>query len=187
MATVPTITTIQKTECIGNSLVTINGNYENIKNSLTTLINTDLNVINARLDTLTTFVNSVSSAQLTKAWVSFNGTWNTQQARDATFSNRYIWKGYNVSSVYRNETGDYTVSLANPIGLNFVVISTTSPKTPLDISGEIIPPLGTDTGIVNLHYQTPYPTPGQSCRITIKDLLGNAIDTSYIHVAMFNT
>jgi alpha-tubulin suppressor-like RCC1 family protein len=34
MATSPDITTIEKTECIGNSLITINSNFVNIKNSI---------------------------------------------------------------------------------------------------------------------------------------------------------
>ena len=52
---------------------------------------------------LSTLVNQTNSLQLAKAWVNFNGTTATPST---------IRSSYNVSSVTKNGTGDYTVNFA---------------------------------------------------------------------------
>lgn len=183
MATVPTITTIQKTECIGNSLVTINSNYDNIRNSFTS-VNTDITLINNALNNLTSFVNSISSAQLAKAWVGFTGRRNTigpSGTFDLTNTNRFLFNRYNVANVFRNGTGDYTINLSIQLNANFIVSGITSSKeTPSTFTG-------LDAGIVSLHPVTPFPgNNGLACRIITVDANGSFIDPTYISLTMFS-
>jgi len=52
---------------------------------------------------LSTLVDQTNSLQLAKAWVNFNGTTATPST---------IRSSYNVSSITKNGTGDYTVNFA---------------------------------------------------------------------------
>lgn len=169
MATVPTITTIQKTECIGNSLVTLTNNFDNIRNAFTT-VNTDLAAINNSLTNLTTFANSISSAQLAKAWVNFNG-------RTGSGVFRTIRNSYNISNVQLENAGQYLITFANPIGDNLVMSGVISPQ-PNSLSG----PGG---GVVNLRDPDPFPTL-QSCRIVVRDLLGNVYNPNTVSLVFYN-
>lgn len=185
MATVPTITTIQKTECIGNSLVTINSNYDNIKNSIAGLVNTDLAIINNTLTNLTTFVNNISSAQLAKAWVQFSGRRNNvgpSGTTDLTNTNRFIFNGYNIDYVSKNGTGIYTVTLKTPLNVNFSVTGTATPRSVPEASFT-----GLDACVVSLHPTTPFPNNnGLSCKIVTVDLNGSFIDPSNICLSFFS-
>lgn len=174
MATVPNITQIPATECIGNSLVSINTNYDNIKNSFTDF-NTDLSVLNSQLTNLTTIVNSISSAQLAKAWVKFSATL-APIGQQPTSTFRRILNNYNVSTVIRNSTGDFTINLSAPLAGEFLVTGLTSP-----LPGST----GTGTGVINLHPSIPFPD-SQSCRIVIRDLLGNSINPPIVMLTFFN-
>ena len=181
MATVPTITTIQKTECIGNSLVTINTNYENIKNSFTT-VNTDINNINDTLDNLITFTDSVSSAQLAKGWVKFSGRFNIGGSLDLTNSERKRFNSYNVKSVTRLNTGQYLVTLDKSIGTEFLVNGFVQPY--YSGSGTF---QGTDFTVVNLDETIPFPSPGdKSCRIVTRNLLGALVDPTIVCLTFYN-
>lgn len=181
MATIPTITTIQKTECIGNSLVTINTNYDNIRNSIAS-VNTDLTTINSTLNALTTFANSISSAQLAKGWVKFSGRLNTSGNLALITSNRQILNSYNVTTVYREEAGVYLVSLATPINAEFIVNGTVMPY----YSG-VGPFQGTDLAVINLDENEPFPSPaGEKCRVIVRNLLGTPIDPSLICLTFFS-
>lgn len=178
MATVPSITLIPNTECIGNSLVTINTNYSNIKNAFTT-VNTDFANINNALNTLTTFANGISSAQLAKGWVKFNPRRNKDSVPVIDLSNREILNSYNVNTVYREDTGKYLITLAAPIGNEFTVTGTVSPQPP---------GIGTASiGVLNLDPTTPFPAPGNiSCRVIVRNLEGDAIDPSLVCLTFFS-
>ena len=59
-----------------------------------------------------------ASQQLAKAWVNFNGQGTTGQ-------NQTIRAQYNVSSVYKNGTGDYTINFsANAANNSYAVVGT---------------------------------------------------------------
>jgi hypothetical protein len=65
---------------------------------------------------LSTLVDQTNSLQLAKAWVNFNGT---------TASPSTIRSSYNVSSITKNGTGDYTVNFATALAdANYSVIGT---------------------------------------------------------------
>jgi hypothetical protein len=173
MALIPTITTIQKSECIGNSLVTINANYANIKASIET-VNTDILAINSSLNNLTTILNSISATpRLASAWVNFRGRQTTGNDGQATTNfdniNRHIESSYNITSVIRQDTGKYLVNISPPLVKNFVVTGTVSPLPPGTT--------GVDSGTVNLDPAEPFPLPGTSqCRIITRTLLGQFYD-----------
>lgn len=178
MATVPTITTIQKTECIGNSLITLTNNFDNIRNAFSDF-NQDLTVLNNTLNSVTTLVNTLSSAQLAKAWVKFAPRRNTADQQNFSTSNRLIYSSYNVTSVYRESQGVYTVNLAFQLSEHFVVSGFTSPNPSVNFSG-------LDSGVINLQHPDAFPVVGQSCRIRVNDLRGNLIDPTLIMLTFFD-
>ena len=174
MATVPTITTIDKSECIGNSLIAINGNYSNIKDSIVT-VNSDLIQINTTLNNLTTIINSISATpRLASAWVNFRGRQTTGNDGQATtnFSNpnRHIESSYNITNVVREDTGKYLVNITSPgLTKGFIVTGIVSPLPPGTT--------GVDSGVVNLSPTEPFPDPGTTqCRIITRTLLGQFYD-----------
>jgi hypothetical protein len=186
-ATIPTITTIQKEECIGNSLVTINANYNNIYNTFRELINIDLQLINNALNELVTFRNSLSSDQFAKAWVNFSGRLDPSQANNFANPKRFLWNQYNIDNVHRNGTGDYTITLATQVGdptfpAYLTAIGTCSPRPD---ANNTVPP-GENTGIVNYWYSSDIQD-GKTVRITTKDLLGNSIDPSFVNVVIYQS
>lgn len=64
--TVPTVTTIQATECIGNSLNTINANYQSLKNGITTTqnyVSDQLAYLSCLINNTSNFKNKLINAQ----------------------------------------------------------------------------------------------------------------------------
>ena len=92
----PSITTIPDTQCIGDSLGTINNNFSNL---------------NVGINNNTTSITSLSSQYsntspgVAKAWVNFNGTGSGTITPNST---------YNVSSVTRNANGNYNIYFTTP-------------------------------------------------------------------------
>jgi len=185
MATIPNIITIPKSECIGNSLVTINGNYANIKQSIET-VNNDLIQINTALTNLTTILNSVSATpRLASAWVNFRGRQTTGNdglgtTNFSTGVNRHIESSYNVTNVIRVDTGRYLVNIQPPgLTKNFVVTGMVSPLPPGTT--------GVDSGTVNLDPGTPFPDPGTSqCQIITRTLLGQFYDPPLVMLVFYS-
>ena len=90
---------LQPNDCIGDSLGYFNAN--------TVALNT---IINSNVNTLTTLINSVSALlgsapSVAKAWVNFDGTGSGSITPNSK---------YNVQSVARNASGDYTITFATP-------------------------------------------------------------------------
>lgn len=175
---------ILASECIGNSLITINTNNTSIKNSFTS-VNTDIEDINTQLNNLTTIINSISATQrLASGWVNFRGRFGYDQNNTATpnfddVSNRFIESKYNVTNVIRESVGTYLVNLTQPLIKGFVVIGTVSPLPPGST--------GTDSGVVNLSPVTPFPDPGTSqCRVVTRTLLGQLYDPSVVMLTFYS-
>lgn len=77
-----------------------------------------------------------------RAWVNFNGTLDENSGSLTTGENALIRASYNVSSVYFNGTGDYTVNFATAMpDVNYVVTSigsagaSQSVRTPTVVDG----------------------------------------------------
>lgn len=171
MANVPTITTIQKTECIGNSLVSLTTNFDNIKNSISDIITQDLATLNNTITELTTRVSGLSSSvQLAKAWVLFNGT------------NGNIQDQYNVSSVNKDDTGIYTVTFQTPLNDIFSVSGLASPR---DVSQTGY--TGAETNIVGLYPGNPFPgNSGEQCKIVVVDTTGSFNTPQLVSLVFFS-
>lgn len=183
MATIPTITTIQKTECIGNSLVILNDNYDNIKNSFSDVNDTLLN-IEGRINALNTFATKLSSAQLAKAWVSFSGIKDSTGNNNSNFTNRQIFTSYNVTTVKKENTGVYTINFGIPLEPEYVATGCTSPGGSYGS--------GTDTGVIGFDPDgnvTNLPIDqadfGKKSRIFIMNLLGSSIDPEVVTLSFF--
>jgi len=130
------ITTIQPTECIGNSLVTINNNFNILSNDVCD-VDTQINDSVRGNDALYTLFNNVSSSAkdqfhnltnqyngIATCWVLFNGTQTTD-------SNQIIstTTSYNVSTLYKTDTGKYSLIFSN-FGLittsNYAIVASSS-------------------------------------------------------------
>jgi hypothetical protein len=85
-----TITTIPDNQCIGDSLVTINNNFNNLNTSIVSLSSQYTNTTPGVAD----------------AWVVFDGK---------TGGTATIKSQYNISSVTRNSVGNYTITFATPM------------------------------------------------------------------------
>jgi hypothetical protein len=125
----PSTTDILPTECIGNSLGTINLNFLNLRDSA---VNNDslITTLSSQITTLTNNILSLSSVAIpgaAKAWVKFNG--------DSPFSNqgdRFIYSFYNISTVFKKGKGDYRINFATPFtNTNYAVIGTSSEESGL--------------------------------------------------------
>lgn len=95
-----------------------------------------------------------------KAWVNFNGV-----------TTATIRASYNVSSVTRNATGDYTVNFTNALAdANYAATS--------------IGPTNSGTGVLTMLNATTAPT-SSAVRIATQTPAGAFSDQTYVHVAIF--
>jgi hypothetical protein len=122
------ITKIRNTECIGNSLTTINDNFDTLKaaacDNYSTISNL-LSGISLLNDRFNSFANLVPG--IAKAWVKFNGSKPGPQG-----GNRDIYSSYNVNSVEKDigeySRGQYIIRVKQGIFLNknIAVLGTSS-------------------------------------------------------------
>lgn len=116
MACNTTVQRIDATEYIGNSLETINQNFANLRDGITTNCTSILSATNV-LDTLRTAVTTLQGyAQgRPKAWVVFDGTRDINGTVNAAVGDRYINASYNIVEVYKESTGVYSVYFADSL------------------------------------------------------------------------
>lgn len=108
---------------------------------------------------LSTLVNQASSLQLAKAWINFNGTTNTTRA------------SYNVSSVTKNATGDYTI--------NF-----TTAMTDANYSASILA-CYTANSIPVPYFNNTTPPTTTTFRFILQSLAQQVYDQNYVMVNVF--
>ena len=134
-----TLPEIKRTECIGNSLDTINSNFATLKvaacdnyNTITSL-QIGINDLNTRISALT-----AQTPGFAKAWVSFDGTKDVNGNISVQAVYRYIYNSYNISGVYKltgagtpltttnpTSAGDYRIYFTNSFAdKNYVVTGT---------------------------------------------------------------
>lgn len=123
----PSITIIPDTECIGNSLTTINNNFSALKvaacDNQSFITSLDSSILS--LNNLITNLTNVVVPGAAKAWVSFDGTKDSSNQPSNFNTNRYIYSSYNVSSVLRKNTGDYRITFGTRFSSrNYVVVGT---------------------------------------------------------------
>jgi len=150
----PEVTTILKTECIGNSLATINNNFDNLRNSICTIDNF-VAAENTRLDKLDTSLGGISTPQLAKAFVIFDATKDINGTTEAspTVTQRYPINKYNVSNVLRNGVGDYTVSFVTSAFTDntYLMVGTTRRPCYVTYHSTALP----STGSIQINVVTP--------------------------------
>ena len=151
------------------STVPANGMYLSAANTLNFSTNTtnrmnidssgNLQVGGTTVGNTAGYVNSRTNA---RAWVNFNGTLTTPITPRAN---------YNVSSVTKNGTGDYTLNFTTALAdANYVV----------SVNSETL-------GSTSYGFTGPY-TAGQttsSCRVTTLNPSGAVFDRTYVYVAIF--
>jgi hypothetical protein len=116
---------------------------------------------------LSTLVNQTNPLQLCKAWVNFNGTGTIGQPQT-------IRSSYNVSSVTKNATGDYTVNFATAMtDANYSVMGITQATG----TGTV-----TNVGSVGIKPST---TPSTSSVNVVSGLYNAYSDQTGVHISIF--
>ena len=113
---------------------------------------------------------SWSSDRIAKAWVNFNGTTSPGTIRSS----------YNVSSVTKNATGDYTINFTTPMADANYAMSGAAQYTAGGFAGRgsFVGPYSTSTN--------PYSATAIRVQVTGVDSLNGAYaDSSYINVTIF--
>lgn len=164
----PDITTILKTECIGNSLATINNNFQNLRQAICTIDNF-LAAASVKLNVVSGTVNNITSQPLPQAFVSFDGTRDVDGTYETpltlTNSERFLNNSYNIDNVKRDSVGQYTVSF---------------PTTAFATNKYVINGNARDPGIVTYDILTE-----ASVRIFVKDFQGTLVDSDLVGLTFF--
>jgi len=168
----PAITTINRSEYIGNSLETINNNFSNLKDGI---CDNELNIssLQGDIQNLDTFIVNLSTEVIhgvSKVLVKFSGPKDINGSTTSNNPNRLIYNSYNISSVYKKNTGDYRVYFSSPLSTsNYLVLATNSEKTSL--SGNYI-------------WSQPYSTTKEYLEIKTQSSDGLLADADFVSVSI---
>jgi hypothetical protein len=184
----PNVTSIKSTECIGNSLPTINDNFAALKNAACDNYST-ITTFNSNILDLNTKITSLSSQipGIAKAWVKFDGTRDaaTPSSPNGTSStaatNRFIYSSYNIDYVYKATTTNTPTTSAGDYRIYFKPGTFTTPNYAV---------IGTSSerkGIINYGWLQPYTynTSFVGVRIHAPIWPGDVVDPTHISVAIF--
>lgn len=177
----PSVTTINRTECIGNSLDTINSNFTNLKIAACDNYNT-ITSLNANILALNTRITSLSSQVpgIAKAWVKFDGTRDTNGVPSTFATPRYIYNSYNIDNVLKVTTTDTPTTSAGDYRIYFKpnLFSTTNYAV-----------IGTSNEAKNISYSwlQPYSYAKDfvSVRVHSPTYQGDVVDPAHVSVAIF--
>jgi hypothetical protein len=162
----PDITTILKTECIGNSLATINNNFVNLRQAICTIDNF-VAAANIKINQLDQVLNNITSPQLARAFVSFNGAKNTSGNDDITNSERLLIQSFNIDNVKRIGTGNYEVTFTTPFAdTKYLMVGTARNPNIVTYSNTAVLP--------------------ETITIQIMNDNGNLVDTDLISLVFYN-
>lgn len=128
------ISIIEPTEYIGNSLVKINDNFTNLRlflcNDEGTGLYTKMDVLELSANNLTSSVNNIFNTVETgssRAWVRFKGDKDTTNTASDLLTDRFIRAEFNVRSVYRRAIGRYRIYFKNILpNTNYAIVGTSS-------------------------------------------------------------
>ena len=114
-----------------------------------------------------------------RAWVNFNGTLDENSGSLTVGENVLIRASYNVSSVYYNGTGDYTVNFVTAMpDANYCTVGTTGYVG----NGTAAGFLGANRIGSNGYEAAPTTT---AVRVNSVTFAGSVVDTKYINVSIF--
>jgi hypothetical protein len=121
------------------------------------------------LSTLSDGTNSTSATNpirgSARAWVSFNGTNGSMRAN------------FNVSSVTRNGTGDYTVNFATAMpDVNYAIAGSTNEGSPLDNANP--------ARVLQIRRTAPTTT---ASRFGVTNFGNTTVDVEYVYVIFFSS
>jgi hypothetical protein len=127
----PVIYEIQKTQCIGNSLIVINDNFLNLREAACDN-DSRIEILDNQIDDLNTKITELSSVIVpgsAKAWCKFSGNRDTNNVVSTFFTDRYIYNSFNILSVYKKAIGDYRIIFTNNFPNNrYAVVGTSTEK-----------------------------------------------------------
>jgi hypothetical protein len=123
---------IQPTECIGNSLATINFNFNQLR--LGACDNYSfINSLQQSIQQLNTTLFNLSAITIpgtAKAWVKFDGAAGTDGIVDTDLNDRFIYSSYNIESIFKKAVGDYRITFKQKfLTSNYAVIGTNQQTT----------------------------------------------------------
>lgn len=157
------IPAIDLDECIGNSLVTLNTNFQRLKEEICTN-SSEISSLQVELSGLTTRYNALTSVNATlrpKAIVAFNNTGTPLLS-------------YNIGSVTKTSTGQYRVTFS-PVftNTNYAVICTSQETLSTSIQGWARPTTPFNNSYVDINIQ--------------QNTLNSYFDPQYVSVLIYNT
>lgn len=111
------IKTISRTEYIGNSLSIINDNFETLRSEIcnqeSTLVDISLSAANFNTQILSLSSTTIPGAA--RAWTKFDGARDTRNQPSTLNGDRFLYRQFNIKSVYRKGAGDYRVTFFQPL------------------------------------------------------------------------
>lgn len=172
----PTIVTIQPNECIGNSLNTINSNYQALKTGICD--NQDqINEIRSLFNSLQTYTMSLTStiaqsSYAAKAWINFNGLTGVANS------------SYN-ANVTRTGTGQYKITFPSGVfsNANYAFVGSASDDNNSPTSGGTM-----ETWTVYWNQNLTKTTTELDIRVSWNSPQGGAYgDARQVNLVFFNT
>jgi hypothetical protein len=168
----PSISTIPNTEYIGNSLPTINNNFQSLKDSVCDNQSqiTNLHLSLQSLDAVLTQLSSYAFQGIAKLWVKFSGTNDADNVPSFLVADRHILNSLGISSVYRKSIGDYRIYFSTPLQTEHYNFSVCNKETLL--SGKY-------------YYAQVYNTQKEYLDIRVKASDGSLSDSEFISLIVF--
>lgn len=143
MACNTSITRINPTEYIGNSLETINTNFANLRDGVNTTCNSILSATNI-LGNLQTIANTLQGFAVgrAKAWVVFDGTKDGGGTVNPADGDRYIIGSYNIKGVFKNTSAEEGGGQTIGYGVYEIDLDNTQLNFPEELEPGEFPPYG---------------------------------------------
>jgi len=168
----PSTLTISNTEYIGNSLSTINNNFQSLKDGICDNQSqiTNLQVSLQSLDTALTQLSSYAFQGIAKLWVKFSGSNDIDNVPSFLVPDRYIFNSLGISSVYRKSIGDYRIYFSIPLTTEHYNFSVSNKETLF--SGKY-------------YYSQVYSTQKEYLDLRIRASDGSLTDSEFISLILF--
>jgi len=173
----PSITVIDRQQCIGNSLAVINDNFVNLRDGICDNIDR-ITFLESQSDQLNSTITSLSSIVVpgvAKAWVKFDGT-RDEDGILTPQGFRYIYSKYNIEDVDDYNIGNtlvqgfYRIDFQNFFeNTNYLVLGTSREAT---VGGQY-------TWVQPVEYTDSYVV------VKIANSLGTAVAATHISVVIF--
>lgn len=168
----PSISTIPNTEYIGNSLLSINNNFQSLKDGICDNQSqiTNLQTALQSLDTVLTQLSSYTFQGIAKLWVKFSGIRDIDNVSSFLVPDRYIFNSLGISSVYRKSIGDYRIYFSVPLTTEHYNFSVSNKETLFSS---------------NYYYAQVYNTQKEYLDVRVRSSDGSLTDSEVISLILF--